>query len=200
MRSSIIVFAGFLESGKTTAINKFLNKSQNEKIIIIQCETGLEEVQDKSRTIVEVEDFEAINSKFFEDILIKYPNYDIWIEYNGTWQLSKLYQISLPKGVVIEKVFYYMDYTTADIYLSNMPTLILEQINFADKLIFTKHDGKLFTSGDRIIEVIKTLNPNMEIKSSDDDTIISDKKSIIPYILASIILLLYILLLLNSKR
>lgn len=202
MRSSMIVFAGFLESGKTTAINELLIKSQNENVIILQCEEGIEQIQDKSKTVIEVEDFQSLNYQLFEDLLEKYPNHDVWIEYNGTWPLSKIYQMQLPRGLIIEQVLYFMDFNTANVYLTNMPTLILEQIHYADKMIFTRTEGKWFSKDDRILEVVETLKPGMEIKTSLDHIVSQgskDKKSKIPYIVAFLILVIYIVYMFKSN-
>lgn len=212
MRRPLIVFAGFLEAGKTTLINNLIDEIEtDQKIVLIQCEQGLVEANEKIENIVYLANYEDLQYDFFEEIIIKYPEHLFLLEYNGTWPLSKLYQISLPKGLIIEQVIYVMDSITANLYLRNMSTLILEQIYYSDLLYFTKQKGSTFSKDDKKIEVIKSLKPNIKIISSNkDETLKLIKSEIINksektakgllYFLITILIVVYLIYFLNYNK
>lgn len=170
MRRSVTVVAGFLESGKTTLINGLLeNTKTKKKMAVVLCEQGIVKVDSAFSDVVTLEGFEGLGLDFFNNLVIKYPKHDFILEYNGTWPLTKLYQMRLPNGLIIDQVIYVLDATTASIYLANMPTLILEQINYSNLLYLTNHNEAEHPLDQRLTQTILTLNPEIRIISSWDN-------------------------------
>lgn len=173
MRISMTIIAGFLESGKTRFINELGNIVLNKDIkpVLILCEEGVTDVSSVYEDVIIVEDHKQLNRSFFTNILSSYKNRDLILEYNGTWPLSNLYKMELPDDLIIDKVIYILNRYSADIYLKNMPTMILEQINYCDVLILTG-DQDNHSNNTRVFEILKTLNRNMKILKYDDSNAI----------------------------
>lgn len=103
MSIPVYVVTGFLESGKTTFLNNFLNKSysKNKKILILQFEEG--EVDFKSnynncRIFFPIVTFEKDKKRITNDIhhtLTKGSYDEVWIEWNGCVPFSQLQSLLL---------------------------------------------------------------------------------------------------------
>ncbi|MBP1920604.1 GTP-binding protein [Youngiibacter multivorans] len=153
MRTPIFVVSGFLDSGKTTLAKEVLKRTgKSEEWLVLICEHGDEEYGKEYET-VSIDALESLDCSLFEDLQSRYPGRRFLLEYNGTWPLTKLYQIGLPKRMVIQNVTYVLDASTAEVYIRNMGPMLLEQMNFADCFYFTKG-----TPGDRVIKLIGQLN------------------------------------------
>lgn len=153
MRTPIFVVSGFLDSGKTTLAKEILKRTgKSEEWLVLICEHGDEEYGKEYET-VSIDALESLDCSLFEDLQSRYPGRRFLLEYNGTWPLTKLYQIGLPKGMVIQNVTYVLDASTAEVYIRNMGPMLLEQMNFADCFYFTKG-----TPGDSVIKLIRQLN------------------------------------------
>jgi G3E family GTPase len=153
MRTPIFVVSGFLDCGKTTLAKEILKRTgKSEEWLVLICEHGDEEYG-KEYEIVSIDALESLDRSLFEDLQSRYPGRRFLLEYNGTWPLTKLYQIGLPKGMVIQNVTYVLDASTAEAYIRNMGPMLLEQMNFADCFYFTKG-----TPDDTVIKLIRQLN------------------------------------------
>lgn len=153
MRTPIFVVSGFLDSGKTTLAKEILKRTgKSEEWLVLICEHGDEEYGKEYET-VSIDALESLDCSLFEDLQSRYPGRRFLLEYNGTWPLTKLYQIGLPKGMVIQNVTYVLDASTAEVYIRNMGPMLLEQMNFADCFYFTKG-----TPDDSVIKLIRQLN------------------------------------------
>lgn len=168
----IKVFAGFLESGKTTGINEsHMNIKVEDLPLVILCEEGFEGIDTRFENVIIIDSINKLSKEFFIDISEKYKgNKEIIIEYNGIWKLSHLYSISLPKGFIIREVLYFVDYNTHFKYFSNLSTMLLEQINYADTIIFT-NKGRVSDKHDldtNIFNVINELKPGIKVMNYEE--------------------------------
>ncbi len=91
----------------------------------------------KLATIDEEEDF---NAKTLQTLNETYQPQVIFIEYNGTWGMDTLKETELPNGWVIVQSLATADATTFEMYLTNMRTMIMEQLFDADVVIFNRCD------------------------------------------------------------
>lgn len=168
MRIELILVAGFLESGKTKLINSLKVKlHEDDYPVVISCEGGFTRLDGDFKDIVYIDQISEISTTFFEDLIKRYPNRKFVMEYNGTWPLSYLYSISLPRNMIIQKTIYTLNYTTHEQYLLNMPTLLLEQINYSDALILTGIDDISNFKG-RARRLVNDLKPGIMIYSQDE--------------------------------
>lgn len=202
MRTELIVVAGFLESGKTKLINNLQGKIADDNLpVVIMCELGFAELSDVFEDVVYIESLSEISSSFFQDLINKYPNRKFIMEYNGTWKLSYLFTTVLPRNMVIEKVIYTLSYATHEEYLLNMPTLLLEQINYSQVFIVTGIEDIIRFEG-RPYEVINELRPGIKIFSQDQyklsDDFIKGKPS--PYLKIFLWMLLIVIVVFTMKN
>ncbi|MBW8384245.1 MAG: hypothetical protein K0M69_17210, partial [Youngiibacter sp.] len=152
------------DSGKTTLAKEILKRAGDpQEWLVIICEHGDEEYGNEYET-VSIDAPESLDCSLFEDLQSRYPGRRFLIEYNGTWPLTKLYQIRLPKGMVIQNVTYVLDAATAELYILNMGPMLLEQMNFADCFYFLKG-----TPGYRVIRLIRQLNQRAIIRAAGSE-------------------------------
>lgn len=141
----VFIFMGFLESGKTKFIEDTLidkNFTEGDKALLIVTEEGIEEYDEdelKKRNIdiVYLED-EDINTDKLLDLQDEYNPESVFIEYNGMWQLDKLFSIRVPKGWTIVQVITLIDATTFTVYNNNMKSLMQEHIQNGDMVVFNR--------------------------------------------------------------
>ena len=143
----VYMFLGFLESGKTSFANETLidrDFTEGEPTLLLVCEEGIEEYDEeylKSQNIyVEYLEEESLNTEYLLDLQDKYKPTRVMIEYNGTWKMDKLLGIRVPKGWTIVQVISFVDASTYDVYMSNMKSMMMEQLSMADMIIFNRCD------------------------------------------------------------
>lgn len=146
MEIPIYLFTGFIESGKTTTINETLKEPEFVKgvrTLLLVCEEGDEEydnnyLKENDIDLFMIEEQEQLTENLLQSLDIQYEPDQVVIEYNGTWELDKILEVSMPKGWVMAEIISTVDASTFELYLSNMRTLILEQIFDSNLIIFNR--------------------------------------------------------------
>ena len=139
----VYLIAGFLDGGKTDFINGILRDgfAREDKTLLLCCEEG-EEEYDKSAlagvTVVTVEREEELTCSFLKSCEKKYKPRQVLIEYNGMWQLDRLYTDVLPANWVLYQIMTMVQASTFDTYAKNMGQLMMEKITGADMLVFNR--------------------------------------------------------------
>ena len=105
----VYLVAGFLDSGKTSFINGILEDgfAREDKTLLICCEEGDEEYEKKALdnvTVVTVDDEEELTLAFCKELEKKHHPKQVLIEYNGMWQMEKLYREVLPANWVLYQI------------------------------------------------------------------------------------------------
>ena len=143
----VYVFMGFLGSGKTTfAKDILINQGFTEgaPTLLLMCEDGEEEYdlkQLKKRNIFLEEISESnLTEEHLMELGRKYKPENVVIEYNGMWELDKIFNIKVPTGWTVVQVISFVDTTTYDMYMANMRKVIMDQIRNADMIIFNRCD------------------------------------------------------------
>ena len=165
----VYLFTGFMDSGKTTLIKETLFENDfggDDKTIIIACEDGdVEYDKEKLKTIntqvVTIENQEEFNEDILKGIQDSYLPEQVFIEYNGTWDMATMLETKLPKGWVIVQSLATVDATTFEMYLSNMRSMIMEQLFKADVVIFNRCDEN--TPKGKFRRAVKALNRPAQI-------------------------------------
>ena len=137
----IEIVTGFIGAGKTYFINTLIKNTFlfMEKILIIQNEQGLGQIEDNiinSKNIV-LEQLK-LSSDYINSMIDKYKPHRIIIEYNGTKDLIELIDMisqELTNKCKVSSVFYISDINTYNMFLSNMPGLILPCIYHSNLII-----------------------------------------------------------------
>ena len=164
----VFVFMGFLEGGKTKFARETLvdrNFTEGEPTLLLVTEEGMEEYDEeelkKHNVSVAYLEEEDLTTDHLLDLQDKYRPKQVLIEYNGMWQLQKLFDIRVPKGWTIVQVITLIDATTFTVYNNNMKSLMAEHIQSADMIIFNRITDDADINTMRM--AVKTINRRAQI-------------------------------------
>ena len=123
----------------------FENDFADGKGIIIMCEDGdVEYDEDKLAEIgfslVTIEKEEDFTDARLAEINEEYKPEQVFIEYNGTWELARFLEANLPKKWVMVQSLATVDSTTFESYWNNMRAMMQEQVFEADVVSFPTND------------------------------------------------------------
>ena len=144
----VYLIAGFLDAGKTNFINGVLQDgfAREDRTLLICCEEGEEEYYPNVLSNVfttTVEDFEELTPAYFKKLEKMYKPQQVIIEYNGMWNIEKLYRECLPANWILYQIMTLVDARTFEMYAKNMGQLMMEKIMAADMLIFNRCNEEL---------------------------------------------------------
>lgn len=139
----VYLIAGFLDAGKTNFINGVLEDgfAREDRTLLICCEEGEESYYPSALSNVfttTVEDFEDLTPDFFKKLEKMYKPKQVIIEYNGMWNIEKLYRECLPANWILYQIMTLVDARTFEMYAKNMGQLMMEKIMAADMLVFNR--------------------------------------------------------------
>ncbi len=145
MSIPVYVFAGFLESGKTSFIRDTLldpGFTDQEKTLIVCCEEGEEEydsgfLSETNSTLLMIEskeDFKGVTLK--KAAMAEKPD-RIIVEYNGMWEIRLLEQ-EFPRDWEIYQIVTTINAETYEVYLKNMGSRIIEQVGASELVVFNR--------------------------------------------------------------
>ena len=141
----VYVFMGFLGSGKTTFAKDTLIKqdfTEGQSTLLLVCEDGEEEYDaaelKKKNIDLEYITEETLSTDNLLELSRKYEPENVMIEYNGMWELDKIFNIRVPKGWTVVQIISFVDATTFDVYVVNMKKVMMDQLRNADMVIFNR--------------------------------------------------------------
>ena len=139
----VYLVAGFLDGGKTNFINGILQDgfAREERTLLICCEEGEEEYDPKALenvTVVQVENEEDLKCSTLKAWEKQYRPRQVLIEYNGMWQMERLYREVLPANWVLYQIMTFVDASTFEPYARNMGQLMMEKVMNTDLLVFNR--------------------------------------------------------------
>ena len=188
MEIPVYLFSGFMDSGKSSLIRETLIEgefSQQGKTLLILCEDGEVEFEEEELARVNTvlamieEEEEFTSAKLLELQLAHQPD-QVFIEYNGTWQMSGFLELELPKGWVLVQSLATVDATTFEMYLNNMRPMIMEQLFAADVVILNRCEDD--TPKGKFRRAIKVINRKAQIAyERSDGTIDENDLEELPY-------------------
>lgn len=188
MEIPVYLFSGFMDSGKTSLIKETLieeNFGEGAKTLLIACEDGEVEYDEAelakvNTKLVTIEEEEEFTESKLKELDLQYKPDQIFIEYNGTWEMATLLEMNLPKGWVLVQSLATVDATTFDMYLTNMRAMIMEQIFQADVVIINRCDDD--TPKGKFRRAIKVINRKAQIAyERADGTVDSGEMEELPY-------------------
>ena len=144
----VYLVAGFLDGGKTNFINGVLEDgfARQDKTLLICCEEG-EEIYSPNAldnvTVVTVEDEEDLKCSQLKAWEKEYGPKQVLIEYNGMWQMERLYREVLPANWVLYQIMTFVKADTFEVYAKNMGQLMMEKVTNADLLVFNRATPEL---------------------------------------------------------
>lgn len=143
----VYIFMGFLGSGKTRFAKETLvdqDFTEGQRTLLLVCEEGEEEYDreglEKKNIFLEEVDEETLTSEHLLELGQKYNPQNVMIEYNGMWELDRIFNIRVPKGWTVVQVISFVDATTFDVYVTNMKKIMMDQLRNADMIIFNRCD------------------------------------------------------------
>ena len=167
INTAVFVFSGYLESGKTTAIQNILfKKTSDEKVVIICTEKG-EINYDEERlfknnvVVVYVDEESKLDYEFLYDIKDDYNPDTVYVEFNGLWDLKKFTEGSLPDDWYVAEVFAVADGSVYESYLKTMRSTVMKPFTLADVIMFNRC-GESFPK-EVVRSSIKILNGSAEV-------------------------------------
>ncbi len=142
----VYLITGFMDSGKTSLIHETLfdqEFSADQKTLIIACEDGDieydEERLGKIHAVLEwIENKEDFTADKLRELNEKHHPENVFIEFNGTWEIALMLETELPKGWQIVQSLATVDAGTYEMYYNNMRQMMKEQIFKADVVIFNR--------------------------------------------------------------
>lgn len=169
-----MIVTGFLESGKTTFLNQFLNSGefQSDKLLLLQFELGEEEFESRHHNCDMLEfsiaDLEQRKWEITQKIAIYLDEHDvdeIWVEWNGMASFAALQSLfssaSLYKRCSFEKVICFSNADTLEITVTNAGAAITEQLANCDIAIVRHMTDRTIRT--RITRLIHNFNPGVRI-------------------------------------
>ena len=177
----VYLFTGFMDSGKTTLIHETLYENgfgEDARNLVICCEDGdVEYEEEKLHTITGnlamIEKQEDLNEEALQQLNDKYRPQQVFLEYNGTWEVGPFLEMKLPKGWEVVQSLATVDAGTFELYLSNMRAMIMEQLFAADVVIFNRCDDN--TPKGKFRRVVKALNRRAQIVYERRDGTIDER-------------------------
>ena len=185
----VYLFTGFMDSGKTTLIqetlfeNDFANEGE-DKILIISCEDGdieydIEKLKTVNAKVATIDSEEEFTLEKLNELQSVYNPDVIFLEYNGTWETSHIYDEELPEGWVLAQTLATVDANTFEMYLANMRTMMMEQLFKAEVVIFNRCTDA--TPKTKFRGQIKAMNRPAQIVYERADGSIDDSPEELPF-------------------
>ena len=139
----VYLVSGFLDGGKTNFINGILEDgfARQERTLLICCEEGEEEYNPRALdnvSVVTVEEEEDLKCSLLKQWEKQYRPQQVIVEYNGMWQMERLYREVLPANWVLYQIMTMIQASTFEPYARNMGQLMMEKITNADMIVFNR--------------------------------------------------------------
>lgn len=188
MEIPVYLFSGFMDSGKSSLIRETLVEGdfgEGQKTLLILCEDGEvefdeAELEKVNTSMVMVEDEESFTSAKLQELQAACQPDQVFIEYNGTWQMATFLEMDLPKDWVLVQALATVDGTTFEMYLANMRAMIMEQLFAADVVIINRCDDD--TPKGKFRRAVKAVNRKAQIAyERADGTIDENDMEELPY-------------------
>lgn len=175
MKMPVFVVTGFLDAGKTTFLREILTEegfSEEDKTLIILCEEGEEEFDEKELAqmnidIVSVDSQEDFTPAFLQDCARVYEPECIFIEYNGMWKVEDLFEMSLPEGWFINQAVTIVDGSSFEVYINNMRSVMMDIFSRSELVIFNRCSTELPLNSYR--RSIKAVNRRAQVIFENND-------------------------------
>ena len=183
----VYLFTGFMDSGKTTLVKETLFENgfaDGEKGIIIACEDGdeeydVEKLSSINMELITMDDKSLFTSEKLKELNSIYKPQQVFIEYNGTWEMEHILDAELPEGWLIVQNLATIDTDTFEMYMNNMRTMMQEQFFAADVVIFNRSDDN--TDRGKFRRMVKNINRKAQVVFERKDGTIDERPIEFPF-------------------
>lgn len=205
MSIQLSIIGGFLEAGKTTFIQNLLkggnDRYSSKKTVLICCEQGFEEYRESTlkrynTVLININDIRVLDRSFICSVIEEHDPDRILIEYNGTWPIGEFLKIRLPSGCCISNIYFIADASNFALYMSNMKSIMTEQISNSDIVILNRDKSLDSVEKANIKRAIKAVNRQTKViyHIKDYQMLQGNNKDISGFIFAALLLMLYLFL------
>ncbi len=165
----VFVFTGFVESGKTTMIQRWLTQQffiEQEKLVLIVCEDGFtefdeEKLKNDGTELFMLNNKEEFNSGFLGNIEKNHKPSAVIIESNCMVPLEEVLDIEWPENWDVVEITAMIDASTFDSQMKNMRPIMIEQFKYASVVVFNRCDEN--TKKLQLRGSIKAVNPEASV-------------------------------------
>lgn len=183
----VYLFTGFMDSGKTTLICQTLltdHFGDGAKTLLLVCEDGEIEYDEEAMRAAGVQTLMVEKEEDFTEDLLKnihrqYQPDQVFIEYNGTWGMGTLLDMTLPGGWVIVQSLATADASTFEMYLNNMRPMVMEQLFQSDVVIFNRCGDD--TPKGKFRRAVKAVNRPAQIVYERADGTLDESEEELPF-------------------
>ena len=187
MEVPVYLFSGFMDSGKSTLLKETLidgDFGEDGRTLLILCEDGEVEFEEselkKANTkMALIEEEEEFTEEKLKELNREYLPDQVFLEYNGTWQMATFLEMSLPKDWVLVQSLATVDAGTFEMYLTNMRAMVMEQIFAADVVIINRCDDD--TPKGKFRRAIKMVNRRAQIAYERENGEMDESEEELPY-------------------
>ncbi|MDD6326755.1 MAG: GTP-binding protein [Lachnospiraceae bacterium] len=166
---------GFLEAGKTTFLEDVLlngDFADGQKTLLILCEEGEVEYNQSALTNLNmlsltVEEEQQFSASFLNDCVKKYRPKRVFVEMNGMWDPSWMFEQRLPAGLEIAQVITIVDASTFQVYVNNMKGILSNLFANTEMVIFNRATEVMPLHSFR--RAVRGVNPRAMVYFEDAD-------------------------------
>ena len=180
----VFIFTGFVESGKTTMIQRWLTQDffkEQEKVVIICCEDGFTEYENLADNVVlyMVENKEDLTSMYIQDIERNERPTAVLLENNCMQSVDELMELEWPENWDIVQISAMIDASKFDEQLRCMRQIMNEQFKYATVVVFNRCDEN--TKKLKLRAAVKSLNPEASLMFLRNDGTADEELDELPF-------------------
>lgn len=165
----VYLFTGFLESGKTSMIKETLldpEFNDGSQTLILVCEQGEVEYDPEflkqTNAVVEVlESRSQLSEDRLEMLNQKIRPQQVFIEYNGMWNVSELLDLEFPTCWLLVQIISTVNAQTFMLYVNNMRSLMADQLMHSEMILINRCDAS--TKKSFLRNNIKAVNKGAQL-------------------------------------
>lgn len=171
----VYIINGFLESGKTTFLQDVLQGGDfddGRPGLLILCEEGeteydASELEEMNIQIVTVDSEEEFNRKFLENCISLHHPDRIFMELNGMWDASWIFEGDFPRETAVAQVITVVDGSTFSVYLNNMRSILSNLFLYTEMVVFNRCSENMDLQAFR--RTVRGLNPRAMVYFENEE-------------------------------
>ena len=180
----VFMFTGFVESGKTTMIQRWLTQDffkEQEKVVIIACEDGFTEYENLADNVVlyMVENKEDFNAEFLAEIEKKDAPTAVLLENNCMVSAEEVLDIEWPENWDLVQISAMIDASKFDQQMKNMRSIMTAQFKYATVVVFNRCDEN--TKKLQLRAAVKVVNPEASLMFIRNDGTADEELDELPF-------------------
>lgn len=187
MKIQVDIFTGFLSSGKTSLINKLLEKNiySREKVLLIQSEYGEEKLTEKAINnediiVKKISKDDPIDKAYIISIAKEYLPDRIIIEQNGLSSLEEFLNVFSNRDIrrycVVNNIVNVIDCRRFDMLISIVGNNLITQISYSDIVVLNYSNN---ISSDNLMKLERKIN---SLNKSGDIISVEKPENFVEYV------------------